>query len=262
MLLTHTALSIAVTSLSLGTANPLVLATAAIACQFPDIDTSKSTVGRLFLPVSQWLEKRFPHRTVTHSFIATSAVALLTLPIAFWGPRYWQAIVLGYFLGWFGDVFTKQGAAAFYPSVARLVIPNNPRLRLSTGSRAELFVLFLLSAVAIASININSSGGILRTFNSLLGIPAGAVEIAGAEASQYLLTATVKGRLAITQQPVDAEFEVVRPLTQTDLLLKDEQGRLFRTGTTQECQIIASRILIERKERISLHAQEVQLQDQ
>jgi inner membrane protein len=262
MFLTHTAFTIAVTSLALGTASPLVLATAAIACQFPDIDTSKSKIGRLLKPISRWIEKRFPHRTLTHSFLATGIVALLTLPIAFWGLEYWQALTLGYFLGWFGDVFTKKGVAAFYPSAARLVIPGNPRLRLTTGSRAELFVLAVLVGVAIVSININSYGGILRSFNQALGIPTGAVEIANAEVSQYLLTATVKGLFSVTQQPVDAVFEVVRPLTQSDLLVKDSRGRLLRTGTTQECQIIASQILIQRRGRISSSVREVQLQDQ
>lgn len=262
MFLTHTAFSIAFTSLTLGTANPLVLVTAAIACQFPDIDTSRSKIGRLFKPISRWIEKRFPHRTLTHSFLATSIVALFTLPIAFWGLEYWQALTLGYFLGWFGDVFTKKGVAAFYPSAARLVIPGNPRLRLTTGSRAEGFVLAVLVGVAIVSININSYGGILRSFNQVLGIPAGAVEIANAEISEYLLTATVKGLSSVTQQPVDATFEVVRPLTQSDLLVKDSRGKLLRIGTTQECQIVASRILIQRQARISHRAQSVQLQDQ
>jgi inner membrane protein len=75
----------------------------------------------------------------------------------FWRQMAWQALVVGYFFGWFGDVFTKSGVCAFYPSSARLVIPGNPRMRLSTGSGAEVFVLVALLAVAIATININSN---------------------------------------------------------------------------------------------------------
>ncbi len=68
---THTAFSLTLTSLATGTANPTALVIAAIASQFPDIDTSSSVIGRLLLPISSFIEKRHPHRTVTHSFLAT-----------------------------------------------------------------------------------------------------------------------------------------------------------------------------------------------
>lgn len=261
MSLTHITLSVAITSLSLSTADPILLLSAALASQIPDIDTSRSKVGRLFKPVSKWLEKRFPHRTVTHSILATVVVAMLTLPIALLWLKCWLAIVLGYFCGWFGDIFTKQGVAAFYPSAARAIAPGNPRFRLSTGSNAELFVLAMLVVAVIVSTNINSSGGILRTFNQTLGIPSGAVEIVNAETSLYLLTATISGWALIIQQPVNADFEVVKSLTQSDLLVKDKQGQLYRVGTSQECQIIANRIAIHRGQKIRSRAVEVLLKD-
>ena len=58
---THAASGVALTSLATGTANPTALVIAAIASQLPDIDTSKSTVGRLLLPISSFIEKRHPH---------------------------------------------------------------------------------------------------------------------------------------------------------------------------------------------------------
>lgn len=259
---THATLSIAATSLVLNTANPALLIMTAFVSQLPDIDTSSSRIGRLLSPISKRLEERFIHRTVTHSFLATGAFALLTMPIAFWVNKCWLAMLLGYFCGWFGDAFTKKGVAAFYPNAARLIIPANPRLRLSTGSNAEFFVLALLVAVAIVSIYINGSGGILRSFNQFLGIPSGAVEIASAEASQYLLITTVNGRKAITQEPVNAQFEVIRPLTQNDILVKDKQGSLYRVGTSTECQIVANRITIQRGQKIRSQVLDIQLQNE
>ncbi|MBW4619288.1 MAG: metal-dependent hydrolase [Cyanosarcina radialis HA8281-LM2] len=144
MNVTHICLSVCVTSIALSTAEPITLGIAALASQLPDVDTGKSLVGRVLFPLSRFLEKRYPHRSITHSFVATGAIALLFLPLIFVSWQSWQALVLGYFLGWFADCFTKSGVAAFYPSPARLVIPGNPRLRLSTGSRAEYFVLILL----------------------------------------------------------------------------------------------------------------------
>ena len=139
---THAALAIASTSLFMGTADPWVLGTAAVASQFPDVDTTGSVLGRIFYPVSRWLEARFPHRSVTHSFLVTGLLAIVLLPLWFWGkPEFYCALLIGYWMGWFGDVFSKPGVAAFFPNQARLVIPANPRLRLSTGSKSESIVL-------------------------------------------------------------------------------------------------------------------------
>jgi inner membrane protein len=257
MVVTHTVMSVALTSVAMGTADPIVLGLAAIASQMPDVDTSKSVPGRLLFPVSHWLEKRFPHRSITHSFFASGLFALLSIPVILWSGGYWEALVLGYFLGWFGDVFTKSGVTAFYPSSARLVIPGNPRLRLSTNSPAELFVLGVLVLVAIASITINSGGGILRGFNQILGMPSGAVEIINNEGHQYLLSAHVRGIWQLTNQPVDSSFEVVKSLTQSDLLVKDSEGRMYRAGSSQECQILANQVQVERGPRINATSQEL-----
>lgn len=67
---THIALAVAATSLILGTADPVVLSLSAIASQFPDVDTTKSFSGRILFPLSSYLEKRFAHRSITHSFLA------------------------------------------------------------------------------------------------------------------------------------------------------------------------------------------------
>ncbi|MEA5511931.1 hypothetical protein VB715_19335 [Crocosphaera sp. UHCC 0190] len=50
-----------------------------------------------------------------------------------------------------------------------------------------------VAAIAIISININSAGGIIRSFNQTLGIPSGAIETVKAESSLYLLNIKVKG---------------------------------------------------------------------
>jgi inner membrane protein len=259
MVVTHTVMAVALTSVAMGSADPVMLGLAAIAAQLPDIDTSKSVPGRMLFPVSRWLEQRFPHRSITHSFFASGLVALLSVPLLFWSAVYWQALILGYFLGWFGDVFTKSGVTAFYPSPARLVIPGNPRLRLATNSPSELFVLGVLIVVAIASITINSGGGILRGFNQVLGMPSGAVEIVNNEAHQYLLNAHIRGIWQVTSEPVNQEFEVVKSLTQNDLLVKDTQGRLYRAGTSQDCQILANQVQVERTARIRASSRQVVL---
>jgi inner membrane protein len=263
MSLTHATFSVSLTSIVLGTANFEVLGTAAIASLLPDIDTSKSFIGRLFFPLSSWLEKRTVHRGITHSFFATGVITLITYPLAPLGYAYlWKALILGYFWGWFADVFTKSGVEAFYPSRGRLIIPRNPNLRLGTRSRAEWFLLMVLVAIAVISININSAGGIIRGFNQALGLPSGAVEAANEDASRYLLTAHIKGRNAITEMPIDASYEVIEPLTANDLLVKDSTGVVYRVGQSQESQIIPSQIRIERVKPITTKVSNLVLNDE
>ena len=271
MSLTHAAFSVSLTSIVLGTANFEVLSIAANCLQqrfapaslLPDIDTSKSFIGRLFLPISRWIETRTVHRGITHSFFATGVLTLITYPLAPLGYAHiWKALILGYFWGWFADVFTKSGVEAFYPSRGRLIIPRNPHLRLGTRSRAEWFLLMVLVAIAVISININSAGGIIRGFNHALGLPSGAVEAVSEDTSRYLLTAHIKGRNAITEMPVDASYEVIEPLTANDLLVKDSTGLIYRVGQSQECQIIASQIRVERGKPITTKVSNVVLDDE
>jgi inner membrane protein len=261
---TQAVFSVALTSLAMGTADPVLLGTAAIASQFPDLDTSKSWIGRLppLTLVSRWIEKRYSHRTLTHSFLFSLGLAVATFPIALWNQPLWIALNLGYFLGWYADNFTKQGVCAFFPHPGRLVTPGNPRLRLSTGSSAEYFLLAILVCVAIAIINLNTSGGILKAFNQTLGLSSGAVEIVAAEQNQYLLMAQINGRNTLTQQAVQGQFEVVQPLTQTDLLVKDSQGRLYRAGETQESQILITQVQVQRRGNVKQTVREIRLEDE
>jgi inner membrane protein len=261
---TQAVFSVALTSLAMGTADPVLLGTAAIASQFPDLDTSKSWIGRLppLTLISRWIEKRYSHRTLTHSFLFSLGLAAVTFPVTLWNQSVWIALNLGYFLGWYADNFTKQGVCAFFPHPGRLVTPGNPRLRLSTGSSAEYFLLVVLACVAIAIINLNTSGGILKAFNQTLGLSSGAVEIVAAEQNQYLLMAQIKGRNTLTQQAVQGQFEVVQPLTQTDLLVKDSQGRLYRAGETQESQILITQVQVQRRGIVKSSVREIRFEDE
>jgi len=133
MSLTHAVFAVTASSLTLGTAHPGILLLAAVGSQLPDCDTSTSYPGRVLRPISTRIEARYPHRTITHSFLATGILAFMSLPLVVIGLP-WAGLVTGYFFGWFADVFTKSGVPAFWPNRARLVIPGNPRLRLSPGS--------------------------------------------------------------------------------------------------------------------------------
>ena len=145
MSITHCAIALAGTSLILGTANPLPLGLAILGSQLPDLDTTTSTIGKIFFPLSSWIEDRFPHRTITHSLLATAAIAVVSLGVNyFWlqgDIKSAIALPLGHLLACFSDTFTKQGVQLFYPEPVWAVSVSNPRRRLKTGGAGELWVL-------------------------------------------------------------------------------------------------------------------------
>lgn len=232
---THCLFALTLTTFALETSDWKLLAVAALASQWPDVDTSTSMAGRLLFPLSRWLETRWPHRTVTHSFCATTIIAVLAWPLRWQHPTLWHALLLGYFSGWFGDAFTKSGVAAFYPlSCARLVIPANPRLRLATGSRAEHVVLAVLFAAFFGALQLNTNGGLLRRFNAWLAQPEGVVALFVRESNRHQILAQIEGRFIASATSVNAEFEVL-DVEGEHLLVQATDGQLYWAGQETSC---------------------------
>ncbi len=80
MAITHAIISSSVTSLVLGKTDFLTLGLSIIGSQLPDVDSSKSIIGQIFYPISRYLENNFPHRSITHSLLATAIIGV--------NPRY------------------------------------------------------------------------------------------------------------------------------------------------------------------------------
>jgi inner membrane protein len=177
----HLLISGTATSLILGTANPAIILVGAIAGLLPDVDISTSPAGRVLPWISRYFERRFPHRSCTHSLVASGAIAILGYALTlFLGNKFSpliHALNIGYFFGWFADVFTRGGVEMFYPSHVRCVCPGNRNFRLRTGSNAEYGVLTALVALAFLVFSINSNGGLFTQFNRLIASPSGVEHI-------------------------------------------------------------------------------------
>ena len=135
MTLTHLAISGLMTSLIVGTADPTIVSVGAIAGLLPDVDISKSPAGRILFPLSSFLEKRFPHRSCTHSILASIALGSVVYGLAYSSLISWRlahAIEVGYTSGYLVDAITKSGIQLFFPANLRCVVPGNRNLRLST----------------------------------------------------------------------------------------------------------------------------------
>jgi inner membrane protein len=238
MALTHGAIALAGTSLILGTANPMALGLAVIGSQLPDLDSTNSTIGKIFFPLSSWIEDRFPHRSVTHSLLATAAIAVFSLPIGYLlGDIITaSALPLGHLLACFSDTFTKQGVQLFYPDPAWAVSVSNPRRRLKTGGAGELWVLAIATTALVLGIWMASSGGAVSKVGQGLGLRSSALDTYNAIAPTHHVMAEIDGVLAVDSSPADDKYFVIAT-EGNEFIVQNAKG-IYKTGE----QLIASRL--------------------
>ena len=155
--------------------NPLYIATTIFGSLLPDIDYPKSLIGRCFRPFSKILNRRFGHRTITHS-IFVLFVSFLLLAVVENTFLHQTTISKIYFLGFFShlvlDMMTVQGVPLFYPFLRNpCVLPGNPNARFKTGSfqsETLIFCFFLLSFIFLQPLFEN---GFWTQYNRYFGAP-------------------------------------------------------------------------------------------
>lgn len=231
MAITHCAIAAAGTSLILGTAEPLPLGLAIIGSQIPDLDTSTSTIGQILFPISNWIEDRYPHRTITHSLLATFFLAVGAIALSYFLlGNMWELIALpiGHLLACFSDCFTKQGVQLFWPYPVWAISVSNPRRRLKTGSAAELWVL--ASAIALLSLGIYfaSGGGITQQVSQQLGLREGLITAYNANAATNHVYADIKGVWTGDRSIADGKY-LILDTEGSEFVITDGQG-IYKTN--------------------------------
>ena len=240
MAITHSVISAAGVSLILTTGSPLHLALAIAGSQLPDLDTSTSTIGQILFPISNWIENRFPHRSITHCFLATVAIAILALPLYFYADwKTWLCLPLGHLLSCFSDVFTKQGVQWFWPHPAWCISVSNPNRRLQTGGTGEYWVLAIAMSTLIAALYLSGTGGPTALVGSTLGLRTNATETYRANSGLRHVYAQIAGTFASDSSTADGKYFVIAN-EGNEFVLSNKQGT-FKTGTN----IIASRLTVE-----------------
>ena len=156
-------------------ASPIFIASTIFGSLIPDIDYTKSTIGKIFRPISKYLNRRFGHRTITHSLLAMFGSFLLFAIIesTFLGRTTTSKIyLLGFFSHLVLDMMTVQGVPLFYPFLRNpCVLPGNPNARFKTGnlhSETMIFCFFILSLVFLLPLFEN---GFWTQYNRYFGTP-------------------------------------------------------------------------------------------
>lgn len=242
MALTHSAIAAAAVGLSLGTTDPLVMGMAILGSQLPDLDTSTSLIGQIGFPVSRWLETRFPHRTLTHCFLATGAIALISFLL--WRSGLdWKAaaaLPIGHMVSCFADTFTKQGVQLFFPASAWCVFGSNPNRRLTTGGVGEYWVLAGAVALVALNIHLTGSGGIVRVAGQSLGLKSEAISTYNRSAASQQVWAKVEGVYASDRTKADGKYFVL-DTAGSEFIVLDLQGKIYQTNQ----QILTTKVTTE-----------------
>ncbi len=243
MAITHAAIALSGTSLILGTGEPLPLGLAILGSQLPDLDTTESTIGKIFFPLSSWIEDRFPHRSITHSLLATAGIAAVSLAVNyFWlhgSIKAAVALPLGHLLACFSDTFTKQGVQLFYPEPVWAISVSNPRRRLKTGGAGELWVLGMAIALLCLGIYLANGGGITQKVSQNLGLRDGIVRVYNENASTNKVYARIAGYWTSDRTPADGKY-LILGTEGKEFIVTDGRG-VYKTGK----QIITSKVTTE-----------------
>ncbi len=238
MSVTHALISATGSIFVLGDSSPLVVGVAILGSQLPDIDTTESAMGKLFFPIAKWIQERYPHRTVTHSFLFTVFLTVAAIPLYLYvNPKIAIALPLGHLFAILSDTFTKQGVQLLWPSPVWCVCGSNPNARLSTGSTGEFWLIGLTTIALMIALNIQSGGGFMSHVDKLLAMPEGVVNVFNNQGKNHHIFVKVDGVLAKDRSPINKEFFLVGA-GEKQLTLADSKG-LYKT----EVDILPKRMI-------------------
>ncbi len=144
--------------------NPVYITATVIGSLIPDIDHTKSLIGKAVYPLAKWLSVKFGHRTITHSLIFLIGITTTAYILEHFNfinfldpntPKVLHPISIILFFAVFShillDMVTIQGIPLFYPFYRNpCVLPANVELRIKTGNlKQEGIALFIFAFFTI-----------------------------------------------------------------------------------------------------------------
>ena len=130
------------------------LAVAVLFALIPDVDQPQSALGMFLFPLSRWINKKYGHRTVTHSLRFMVIMTVAALPLIFIDWMYWLAVPVGIFAHLMSDGMTVSGVPLLYPNPTPFFfLPE--RMLIKTGSVHEIafFAVFMMLAAMFAGVS-------------------------------------------------------------------------------------------------------------
>jgi inner membrane protein len=128
--------------------NPLYISFTLFGSLLPDVDHTKSYIGKAFYPLAKYIATNYGHRTITHSLLFILSVYSLSLFVEQnFSINYHISTILFFsvFSHFLFDMVTVSGIPLFYPFYKNpCVLPANPDMRIKSGNiRQEGVILFV-----------------------------------------------------------------------------------------------------------------------
>jgi len=220
----------------------------------PDIDHPKSIIGKFFYIISAPLERRYGHRTITHSLVGWVIFTLLfsfiivlpsfvifNLSFDILGWRWIVAFSLGYLSHIILDMFNRRGSQLFWPDPGRDVIPRNPKFRPESGSKVEGLIFVVLLILVFLALPI-SKYGLSSSLRWLLASPGSAIqEFKSLKVHAYL---EFKGIFRETKEPVAGSAEILD--VDRDRLIILYKDSVYTISDELAADIIASHVRVKK----------------
>jgi len=234
--------------------NILNVAIVAVSSLLPDIDTTYSPLGRVVPFVSRWLERRIGHRTLTHSALLISGLALILIPLYEFNRDIYICFMTGLASHPFLDTMTVNGVRLFSPFTrVKCVFPlevNKPhRFRIQTGGKMDRTLAFIFLAGCVPTFFVAYEG-----YGRFIRITQQNIEAAVRDYGDFsrgaLVLATFSSYNMLTKEPLAGTFEIAGALNPHTLVFKGPDRMLHTLGKDFQADYVAENIRCRRGARV------------
>jgi inner membrane protein len=235
----------------------------------PDIDNSKSWLGRIFPFISKPVENKFSHRTLTHSLLAIVFVFLIAVIVKILfdtGNFNPLAFAIGYTSHILIDCASVQGVKILYPfSMRNAVFPfdtQNPEAyRVVVGSRADLALgfVFVFLTIPFAYISFKTHTKIVREIQRDIN---SAVRSYNELSKNFICWARLEGINTTTGDKLKGDYLIISAEKQNMLLIKEGSLTLSVGKDNFKNDVFTADILTIPKQKAHVEIKNLSIQNQ
>lgn len=234
----------------------------------PDIDTPTSSVGRPLFPLARWIDRRFGHRTLTHSLAGLAGFAAVLLAVARivdlcgWSPgvslrRYASFLTLGYASHILVDCLNKTGVELAWPSKWRCVFFYNSRYRITAAGKGDTWFMAACLVLDLAAYPL-ARDGLTRSLHQAFGD----IYSVSMDFKQYgdknRIWLELEGVEAISNQKIRGRFEILAA-TDNAAVLVERDGKKQIVSRTEPLEIYPDSARISIGEAVAISTEEINM---